>query len=404
LKDTNSNFLAVNKAFAKAAGLENPSDLIGKNDLDFFPKDLAEAYRKDDQYVMASLEKKELEEEIAEDGKRKWFQTYKAPIFDEYGNVFATVGFARDITKDKESAERLKLLASVFTSTHEGIAITDTNNQIVDVNEAFSEITGYSRMDVLGKNPNILQSGRNDESFYTALWASLQKEGVWKGELWNRKKNREEYVENTTISAVYDNNNVVQNYVAIFTDITQQKQYEQELEHRAYYDGLTNLPNRMLFADRLQQASAQVMRREQLLAVVYVDIDGFKQVNDTYGHDIGDKLLVVLADNMRNLLRDSDTISRVGGDEFLMLLVDITDKVSIDSFLSRLLKLVSQPIYIDTLLINVSASIGVSFYPQDDEIESKQLIKQADIAMYQAKISGKNKYVIFSGESDTQEL
>lgn len=402
LKDRKSNFLAVNKAFAKAAGRENPSDLIGKNDLDFFPEDLAEAYRNDDQLVMALLEKKELEEEIAENGKRKWFQTYKAPIFDDYGNVFATVGFARDITKDKESAERLKLLASVFTSTHEGIIITDTDNKIIDVNEAFSEITGYTRTEVVGKNPNILQSGRNDEAFYTELWNLLQKEGVWKGELWNHKKNGEEYVENTTINAVYDDNNIVRNYVAIFTDITQQKQYEQELEHRAHYDGLTNLPNRTLFADRLQQASAQVMRRQQLLAVVYIDIDGFKQVNDTYGHDIGDKLLVLLSEKMRNLLRDGDTVSRVGGDEFLVLLVDIVDRISINSFLERLLHLVAEPISIDTLLINVSASIGVTFYPQENEIETKQVIKQADQAMYQAKLSGKNKYVIFTGESDLQ--
>ncbi len=400
LKDAQSNFLAVNKPFAESAGLDDPSELIGKSDLDVWPEDLAKAYRADDLAVMKSLQKKELEELIEDDGNRRWFETYKAPILDKEGNIFGTVGFARDITEDKQSEEKLKLAASVFTYAREGIIITDADNNIVDVNKAFIDITGFSHSEVLGKNPNILQSGRNDTKFYKKLWKNLQQNGFWEGEIWNRNKNGEEYTEHLTISAVYDDKKVVQNFVAIFTDITQQKQQQKRLEHIAHYDMLTNLPNRVLFADRLKQAMAQENRREQLLAVAYIDLDGFKEVNDTYGHDIGDKLLVLLAERMTQLLRKGDTISRVGGDEFVALLIDIPSKKLVISFLTRLLETTSEPVPIGSLFIDVSASIGVTFYPQNKELDADQIVRQADQAMYQAKVSGKNRYFIFDTEQD----
>ncbi|WP_373036379.1 PAS domain S-box protein [Sulfurimonas sp.] len=395
LKDTQSNFLAVNKSFANAAGAKNTSELIGKNDLDYFPKDLSDAYRADDKAVMKSLQKKELEEIIESDGERKWFQTYKAPILDKEGNLFGTVGFARDITNRKIMEDKLKLSASVFTHTHEGILISDKDNNIVDVNEAFTTITGYSRDDVLGKKPNILKSNRHDKKFYSKFWESLNRDGVWKGELWNRRKNGAEYVENATISVIYDNNKNVQNYISMFTDITQQKLLQQKLEHSAYYDALTDLPNRILFADRMKQAISQAVRKKQLIAIAYIDIDGFKQVNDTYGHEIGDKLLILLSEKMTKLLRESDTISRVGGDEFIALFVDIQNKEVADVLLNRLIDTIAEPVTINNFSVNVSASIGVTFYPQKDKLDSDQVIRQADQAMYQAKLSGKNQYIIF---------
>ncbi|MCW8821178.1 MAG: diguanylate cyclase, partial [Sulfurovum sp.] len=333
-----------------------------------------------------------------DDGERKWFETYKAPILDTEGSVFGTVGFARNITESKQSEDKLKLSASVFTYAREGIIITDINKNIIDVNQAFVDITGYSHLEVIGKNPNILQSGRQDGNFYVELWNTLEQDGVWQGELWNRKKSGEEYVEHLTISAVYDNKKVVQNYVALFTDITLQKQQQEELAHIAHYDMLTKLPNRVLFYDRLQQAISQATRRGQLISVVYIDLDGFKEVNDTYGHDIGDKLLILLAQRMSKLLRASDSISRIGGDEFITLLIDVSDKTSVISFLTRLLEIIEEPVPIDDLLINVSASIGVTFYPQNEELDVDQIIKQADQAMYQAKLSGKNRYYIFDPE------
>ena len=318
----------------------------------------------------------------------------------KYRDTGYLLAFVRDITNRKKAEEKLKLLASVFTSTHEGIIITDMDNNILDVNGSFSKITGYSRTEVLGKNPNILQSGRNNKEFYVKLWDSLQSDGFWKGELWNRKKSGEEYVEDITISAVYDDNNIAQNYVAIFTDITLQIQQQKELEHTAHHDMLTNLPNRVLFADRIQQAIAQAVRKKQLIAVVYIDIDGFKDVNDKYGHSTGDKVLILLAKKMSSLLREGDTISRVGGDEFIALLVDVLNRDSAISFLSRLLDVISEQIYIDTFPINVSGSIGVTFYPQTESLKVDEIIKQADKAMYRAKKSGKNRYIIFDAEYD----
>nr|MDA3909182.1 diguanylate cyclase [Sulfurimonas sp.] len=400
LKDTQSNFLAVNKPFAKAAGLDNPSTLIGKNDLDFFPKDLADAYRADDKIVMKTLQKKELEEFIEENGKRKWFATYKAPVLDKEGHVFGTVGFARDITEYKQDKEKLKLSASVFTYANEGIAITDADNKIVDVNNAFVEITGFNLSEVVGKNPHVLQSGRNNDDFYIELWRLLKKDGLWKGELWNKNKAGEEYFERLTISAIYGDNQKVQNYVAIFTDITEQQLQQKQLEYMAHYDMLTHLPNRALFTDRMHQAIEQTIRRGQKIAVAYIDLDGFKEVNDTHGHDVGDKLLVLLAERMSKLIREGDSISRVGGDEFIALLIDISDKESVISFLKRLLEVTSEAVKIDHLSLNVSASIGVTFYPQKELLDADQIIRQADQAMYKAKLSGRNCYYIFDLEDN----
>jgi diguanylate cyclase (GGDEF)-like protein/PAS domain S-box-containing protein len=307
---------------------------------------------------------------------------------------------SRMIALEKEAQEKLMLAASVFTHTHEGILISDADNKIIDVNEAFTTITGYLKADVLGKSPKILKSGRNSQEFYAQLWDSLHKDGVWKGELWNRKKTGEEYVENATISVVYDDNKAIQNYISIFTDISEQKRQHDELEYHAHYDVLTNLPNRMLFADRMNQAITYALRNKQLIAVVYIDIDGFKAVNDSYGHDVGDKLLVSLSEKMTNLLRKSDTVSRVGGDEFIALLVDVQSKESVTPYLSRLIETLAEPMSIDDLPINVSASIGVTFYPQNDELKPEQIIRQADKAMYAAKMSGKNRYVVFDKQHD----
>ena len=395
LKDMQSNFLAVNKPFAKATSNDDPLKLVGKNDLDFFPKDLADAYRANDKIVMQTLKKIELEELIEENGERKWFETYKAPILDKDGHLFGTIGFARDITEYKQNKDKLKLSASVFTYSHEGIVITDVHNNIVDVNESFISITGYSKAEVLGRNPNMFQSGRNDDNFYKEMWGCLMQEGSWQGELWNKNKAGEEYAEHLTISSVYDDNQKVQNYVAIFTDITEQKIQQEKLEHMAHYDMLTNLPSRALFTDRMHQAIAQTTRRNKKIAVAYIDLDGFKEVNDTYGHDVGDKLLILLAERMSKLLREGDSISRIGGDEFVALLIDISDKESVMSFLNRLLEVTSQAVKIDDLSLNVSASIGVTFYPQKEHLDVEQIIRQADQAMYKAKLSGKNCYNIF---------
>ena len=335
---------------------------------------------------------------LCKDGSNRVLSWNTHDVKDESGDVIGSIAIAKDMTESKQVEDELKRSASVFRYASEGIVITDIDNNIIDVNQAFVDITGFSHSEVLGKNPNILQSGRNDKNFYIQLWNTLKEDGVWQGEVWNRKKSGEEYLEHLTITAVTDENKVVQNYVALFTDITLQRQQQEELKHIAHYDILTNLPNRVLFYDRMNQAVAQASRREKLISVVYIDLDGFKEVNDTYGHYVGDKLLILMAERMNNILRQGDTISRVGGDEFIALLIDITDKTSVISFVTRLLEIIAEPVHIHDLLINVSASIGVTYYPQNEELDIDQIIKQADEAMYLAKLSGKNCYFVFNPE------
>ena len=308
--------------------------------------------------------------------------------------------FLRDISKRKLVEEKLELAASVFSHSHEGIMITAADNTIINVNAAFTRITGYSREEALGQTPHLLNSGRQSKEFYATLWHSLEQKGHWYGEVWNRRKNGEIYVEMQTISAVRDTRGNVAQYVALFSDITEAKQHQNELEHIAHYDALTTLPNRVLLADRLHQAIVQTLRRGQLLEVVFLDLDGFKTINDKFGHEAGDQLLMALAAGMKQALRECDTLARIGGDEFVAVLVDLPDVASSMPMLERLLAAASQPVQVGELTLQVSASMGVTFCPQEDEADADTLLRQADQAMYQAKLAGKNRLHFFDIEED----
>jgi diguanylate cyclase (GGDEF)-like protein/PAS domain S-box-containing protein len=300
----------------------------------------------------------------------------------------------------KQSDAKLRLAASVFTHAREGIMITDRDGTILDVNETFSRITGYSRNEALGRNPAFLGSGRHEHNYYAAMWRDLTENGHWYGEIWNRHKNGGVYAAMQNISAVRDVRGNIQQYVALFADITMLKAHESELERIAHYDALTGLPNRVLLADRLFHGVAQAQRREQRLAVVYLDLDGFKVVNDSHGHQIGDQLLITLAIRMKQVLREGDTLARLGGDEFVAVLVDLADIESSVPMLTRLLDAAAQPVQVGDLVLQVSASLGVTFYPQAEELDSDKLLRQADLAMYQAKQAGKNRYHFFDVEQD----
>jgi len=306
-----------------------------------------------------------------------------------------------DITKRKQEEEKLQLAASVFSQADEGIIVTDLQGNIVEVNDAFSRITGYTRAEVLGRNPRLLKSDRQGLAVYMALWSELTKTGHWYGELWNRRKNGEVYAELMSISAVCDRQGVVQRYVALFSDISERKSYQARLEYMAYYDVLTGLPNRVLKADRLQQAMAQARRSGQLLAVVYIDLDGFKGINDTYGHAAGDQMLIAVAKHMHEALREGDTLARVGGDEFAAVLIDLAGMAACVPLLERLLVAAAQPLQLEDQVMQVTASMGVTFYPQLREVEADQLLRQADQAMYQAKQAGKNRYQVFDAAQDS---
>ena len=232
------------------------------------------------------------------------------------------------------------------------------------------------------------------------MWATLTEQGHWSGEIWNRRKNGEVFAELQTISAVRDAQGTTQQYVALFSDISAIKAHQSTLERIAHFDALTNLPNRLLLADRLQQAMSQAVRRQQHLAVAYLDLDGFKSVNDRHGHDVGDQFLIALATAMKDTLREGDTLARIGGDEFVAVLIDLESAEGSVPMLTRLLEAAAAPVQLGALVLQASTSIGVTFYPQSQGIEADQLLRQADQAMYQAKVAGKNRYKIFDAAQD----
>lgn len=302
------------------------------------------------------------------------------------------------IEKDKDHA-RLELAASVFSHAREGILITDAQANIVDVNETFTHITGYSRSEVLGQNPSLLQSGRHGRAFYEQLWNDLKAKGFWTGEIWNRRKNGEIFAEMQTISTVYDRTGKPTNYVSLFTDITQLKEHQQQLEYSAHYDALTRLPNRLLLADRLKQAQVRCHRMNTSLAVLYIDLDGFKSINDNHGHEVGDQLLISVANRWSATLREGDTLARIGGDEFIVILVDLEHSNDYEYILQRLLQAAAEPVNINQQMLRVSASIGVTIYPTDGP-DADQLVRHADQAMYLAKQAGKNCFHLFDVAKD----
>ena len=321
------------------------------------------------------------------------------PIIDHRKVVGAVVTF-RDITERKRTEVALRLSASVFANSYEGILITDADNVTVDLNPAFSRITGFARDEVLGQNPRLLSSGRQGPEFYALMWQSLTEHDFWQGEIWNRRKNGEVYAEILSISVVRDNSGRLLNYIGVFSDITHIKAHETELTRIAHFDTLTGIPNRRLLNDRLEQAIVRSRRDGKPMAVCYLDLDGFKAINDRHGHQVGDQLLITLASRMKDSLREGDTLARVGGDEFVAVLIGLADIADSVPMFTRLLAAAAQAVTIGDLSLNVSASVGVSFYLATENLEADQLLRQADQAMYQAKLAGKNRYHVFDAEQD----
>lgn len=310
-----------------------------------------------------------------------------------------TLELKKEINDRKEAEKKLKLIARVFQDTKDGITITDAEGIIVDVNPPFSEITGFSREEAIGKTPRILTSGKYGPDFYKAIWNTLNDQGYWKGEIWNRKKDGELYLEILTISKLVDEKGDAENYIGMFSDITETRQQQQTIALMAHYDVLTGLPNRVLLADRLSQAMLQCQRHDQSLAVLFLDLDSFKLVNDAHGHAVGDELLIALSQRMKAVLREGDTLARIGGDEFIVVLTDLIKVEDCGPILERFLLATSEPVTVGDTVLNVSASIGVTLYPQDGA-DADLLMRHADQAMYVAKESGKNRYHLFDTAYD----
>ena len=309
-----------------------------------------------------------------------------------------------DITERKEATERLRLFARIFDTINEGVVVTDADkNNIMFVNPAFTAITGYSATEAIGKNPRILHSGLMDKVFYDRMWQSIKKTGRWQGEITDRRKNGESYVEWLSISTMKDERGESSHYIAVVSDISERKAAEERMVYIAQHDFLTNLPNRMMLHDRLTQAIAHAGREQRKVAVMFLDLDRFKAINDTLGHLVGDKLLKIVADRISSVARTSDTVSRLGGDEFAIMLPYIENTDDIASIAVKLLTSIAGPCVIDGNEIEVTTSIGISVFPEDGN-DSESLIAHADAAMYQAKGNGRNNYQFFTHEMNRRTL
>ncbi|MDX1737534.1 MAG: EAL domain-containing protein, partial [Alphaproteobacteria bacterium] len=324
-----------------------------------------------------------------------------SPIFNEFGKVTHYVGALFDVTKAKKAEKQLRLAATVFDSATEAVMVSDANNQILTINRAFSVITGYDYDEVVGKNPKILSSGRQDGDYYLGMYKTLEEAGSWEGEIWNRRKNGSIYPEWLTITKLFDDRGVHEGYVAIFSDITKRKEDELRIIHQANYDSLTGLANRNLFSDRYTRAIERAEREGSELALLFIDLDRFKYVNDTLGHAIGDMLLQEVTRRLVSELRKTDTAARLGGDEFAVILPNIRSMVSLEQLVKRILSKLSDPYKLDGHDIFISASIGITLYPDDAE-EASVLLKNADSAMYMAKEKGRNDFHFYTEELSQQ--
>ncbi|WP_227875073.1 EAL domain-containing protein [Oceanisphaera profunda] len=296
----------------------------------------------------------------------------------------------------------LQLAERVIAASLEGVIITDAHGRIEFVNPAFTHTTGYSPEEVMGKTPAILSSGRHDAAFYNRMWQTLSQDGYWRGEIWNRRKTGQLYLELLTITSIHDEAGNVTHFAALFADITHIRENEDQIRKLAYYDALTQLPNRRLLEDRLEHAVRHAHRHQQRLAVLFIDLDHFKQVNDSLGHAAGDELLLEVSKRMAARLREDDTLARLGGDEFIVLLPDLTDADEVTAIARRLIEAVGQPVLLNNQQFRVGCSVGISLYP-DDASNAQQLLQHADAAMYRAKQEGRNAYRLFSTSLDVRE-
>ncbi len=334
-------------------------------------------------------------------------------VTDGQGRLLGLVAFAdilssieheyahrlRETLKEREhslaiSLQHQRLAAKVFESTLEGIVVTNAQQVIESVNPAFTRITGYTAQEVIGKSPSLLSSGRHDAAFYRRMREDLQTHGHWQGEIWNRRRNGEVYPEWLTINTVRNEQGEIVNYVGVFSDITRRKAEQEQMQFLAYHDGLTGLPNRGLFLDRLHHALAHAHRSRTLVAVLFIDLDNFKPVNDALGHHVGDRLLQTVAERLTAVVREADTVARLGGDEFTVILESLNDANDAPLIVQKIVDTVSQPMQIDGQEVLTTASIGVSLYPQDST-DAEDLLRHADTAMYRAKNSGRNSFCFF---------
>jgi len=324
------------------------------------------------------------------------YRWHLTPIRDFQGHPVSITMMGSDITQWRRVGDQLRLTAQMYESSREAMVITDAENRIISVNPAFTRLTGYSSEEAVGQNPRILQSGKHDTEFYRSMWKSLLEDGHWRGDIWDRRKDGTYYPKFLAITVMRDESDKITHFSAIFYDVSERKRLEERLENLAHYDPLTGLPNRMLLQDRMEQSIALSERQRQHFALLFIDLDGFKPVNDTFGHAFGDEVLKVVAERLNAAIRGVDTAARLGGDEFVVILSDIGGNENAARVADKLLMSISEPYEIAGETVTISASIGVSIYPNDEMI-AQELLRTADEAMYSAKRDGKQRVTFYAG-------
>jgi diguanylate cyclase (GGDEF)-like protein/PAS domain S-box-containing protein len=340
----------------------------------------------------------ELEYQVETAKGRCLFRWHLILIRDPAGVPTRIAMMGSDITEWRRMGDQLRMKAQVFDRSNEAMVISDHQNNIVAVNAAFTMLTGYEREEVLGRNPRILSSGRQDAAFYRAMWQSIVREGYWRGDIWERRKDGSVYPKFLSITAIRDDVGAIVNYLAVFHDVSERKEREAQLESLAHFDPLTGLPNRMLLYDRLDQAVAIADRQRQHFALLFIDLDEFKPVNDAHGHDVGDEVLKQVGQRLNLVIRGMDTAARLGGDEFVVILTDIRNRENAEGVAEKIIDELSKPYEVAGATLSISASIGASLY-QGEQGAAMDLLRTADEAMYQAKRDGKRRVIFYEGYS-----
>ncbi|KRT54350.1 PAS domain S-box/diguanylate cyclase (GGDEF) domain [endosymbiont of Ridgeia piscesae] len=395
ITDTEGTIEYVNPKFEQISGYSS-EEAIGKNPRILKSGDKSrEDYKELWETIKAGREWRGAFHNKRKDGTIYWESASISPLRNEGGEITHFIAVKEDITAQKRAEEQLRMNATVFETTTEGIMVTDADNRIKTVNPAFTRITGYQAEEVIGRNPRLLSSGRHDQAFYRAMWASVKQQGSWSGEVWNRRKDGSIYPEWLSVAAIRTEQGAVSEYIAVFSDITQRKESEQQIRFQANYDALTGLPNRSLLLDRLTHAINSAEREAWELALLFVDLDQFKIVNDTFGHVMGDELLQHAAERLKSCVRESDTVARFGGDEFIILLQDISGADDAAQIADKVIEKLSRYFLLASREVIIGASIGITLFP-DDASDSDTLLRNADMAMYRAKETGRNRYQFFT--------
>jgi diguanylate cyclase (GGDEF)-like protein/PAS domain S-box-containing protein len=406
-KDLNNRFIFTNKAMCdvllSAADTDEP---VGKDDMFFALRErqmhpdnpnwhtFGELCVNSDAVTLQNARASQFDEFGNVRGEFLFLDVRKAPFINALGEVIGVVGSGRDVTAQKVVEDRLQQMALVLENSGEGLMISDADNCIVDVNPAFIRMTGFAREDVIGKTPSMLKSGRQGADYYRDMWESLEKSGKWQGEIWNRRKDGHLIAEWLTINTLYAKDGTVHRRVALFSDITEKKKADEQIWTYANFDTLTHLPNRRMYQDRMLQEMKKVQRSGKKLALLFLDLDHFKEVNDSFGHKMGDMLLVDVAKRIVGCVRDTDTVARMGGDEFTVILTEVDELGSVERVANSIVHALGLPFEIGSGQSHVSASVGIAMYPTD-ATDSHELLRMADLAMYEAKDSGRNTYRYF---------